>query len=502
MPVAALALISVIGEAAAAPPRIGADGQYEAPAPRAAKSKFNRIVVLGDSLSDVGRMSGFSMGLVPPSAAYWLGRFSDGFNWIDYLAQGYGVTVQHPEFIVNQSVGGATAFPYSREAKQLIMENLFKVKANFERLQAAFMVNLDGIIESFEKKYKGERATAFTSKDLVVIWMGANDMLWVADAVDKTLTFDKIAERATNYIRTAVQKIKGKGVKNFILIGNPNLNVTPTFNKVTPPDPKRAAQALEFNTTLQTLVATMTREDATLNMHFVNVDEVLQDVLLAPGNAAKFGIANTTDGVYLGPSLTIAPMDQMNFSVYANGETKTGETNTTTTFWDTVHPTTRTHAIIAEYIRRMVLDPNFENERTLSPCSYVEVENAGAYVLELTAVGAEPCGFPADRSLDLRDNVERQVTTGRRALFAVPAGTDLTVTAVLGDSKTFRIAPQPATFATKYRAAPINAPLRVQVPMLQTIRCTGTTLDFHCTSKLHGSATLAAPTDVAPTPKP
>ena len=67
------------------------------------KSRISRIVVFGDSLSDTGnlrRKLGWTGFLGPP---YWLGRFSNGPNWVDYLSKRLNLAV------LNFATGGAVA---------------------------------------------------------------------------------------------------------------------------------------------------------------------------------------------------------------------------------------------------------------------------------------------------------------------------------------------------------------------------------------------------------
>ena len=90
-----------------------------------------RLVVFGDSLSDIGNSFAFTDGLVPPgppAGAYgktfdptgplgpFLGRFTDGQNWVDYfpgIAQRFGVEISQPVRWLqntNQSNDNATDF--------------------------------------------------------------------------------------------------------------------------------------------------------------------------------------------------------------------------------------------------------------------------------------------------------------------------------------------------------------------------------------------------------
>ncbi len=50
-------------------------------------SAINKMVVFGDSLSDTGNMFNGSQWIFPNSNSWFLGHFSNGFVWTEYLAK-------------------------------------------------------------------------------------------------------------------------------------------------------------------------------------------------------------------------------------------------------------------------------------------------------------------------------------------------------------------------------------------------------------------------------
>jgi outer membrane lipase/esterase len=57
---------------------------------------YNELVVLGDSLSDQGNVYTITDTLIPPpeyTDGTHSGRFTNGLNYIDYLAPSLGLTV-------------------------------------------------------------------------------------------------------------------------------------------------------------------------------------------------------------------------------------------------------------------------------------------------------------------------------------------------------------------------------------------------------------------------
>jgi hypothetical protein len=74
-----------------------------------APERYPRIVVLGDSLSDIGNLHSLTGGALPtpPHAA---GRFCNGPLWIEYLAEHLGIELLPDD---NYAVGGATTGSYN-----------------------------------------------------------------------------------------------------------------------------------------------------------------------------------------------------------------------------------------------------------------------------------------------------------------------------------------------------------------------------------------------------
>jgi hypothetical protein len=66
------------------------------PGPGSATMMYNELVVLGDSLSDQGNVYTITGTLIPPpeyTDGTNLGRFTNGLNYVDYLAPSLGLDV-------------------------------------------------------------------------------------------------------------------------------------------------------------------------------------------------------------------------------------------------------------------------------------------------------------------------------------------------------------------------------------------------------------------------
>ena len=111
------------------------------------KQRYDSLVVFGDSLSDQGLLNKNTFGVMIKPDTYWKSRWSNGPNWVDYVANALAAET------LNYAVGGAE----TRDKENF-----------FERL---VIPSLSSQIESFAK----EKDRVVFDKTLVTIWIGANN---------------------------------------------------------------------------------------------------------------------------------------------------------------------------------------------------------------------------------------------------------------------------------------------------------------------------------------
>lgn len=112
---------------------------------------LRRVVILGDSLSDQHNMRAQWVHIPYPYWGYWEGRFTNGYNWVDYMVRDYPVLSTK---VINKAVGGAEA-------------RVHHVLRPSVKEQASRYVE--------ELRRTGQLGTLATT--LFVIWGGANDTL-------------------------------------------------------------------------------------------------------------------------------------------------------------------------------------------------------------------------------------------------------------------------------------------------------------------------------------
>jgi outer membrane lipase/esterase len=289
-----------------------------------------RLVVFGDSLSDDGNSFKLSGGLLPPgpsgppgpaegdygetfdgSGEVFLGRFTDGRNWVDHFpadAGRFGVQVsavsaffqsQTDDNATDFAVGGATSGTHN---------------------------GLNGALPSFPDEisaYLGSLRTNSPSEDLCVIWIGANDF---SAGINPFQTVSNIKDQ--------IWRLSRAGVKNFVAITIPDISLTPQV-KAQGTEVVFAAKQFVFtaNLNMEVELPRFAMEHQ-ISIRVVEINAIFYPVVFEP---ALFGFANSVDLAYVplnGPLLVSHPDDYV--------------------FWDGFHPTTNVHAIAADFISKAI----------------------------------------------------------------------------------------------------------------------------------------------------
>lgn len=407
----------------------------------------DRIVVFGDSISDTGIMSASTSRIIPAQQNYWQGRFTDGFNWTDFLALSYGTTAADPGFMMNEAIGGATAHKYADPKK--ILKGVFRFTTFLKQLETITVSSLSDEVAHFKKTNR------FTSGDLVIVWMGANDILWVAEKYTKG--GDASPDNAATAVGVAVKDFLKSGVKGVLVVGLPDIGNTPRFADSPELQKIKSDQTREYNDKLKKLVNDLRVNNQ--NVHYLDIERYFNDYIKA--NSKVFGFKDTTSRTFTGAVVDPSPeafKAAIPMSIYDNDKNKY-------IFWDDVHPSAKVHAIIAGLIKKNEINSRFNLNKPKNKCNYVEVKNSGAYVLQVSAAKANPsCGFKG-RNLALKQT----------ALFSVEEGANLKLKAVAGRATEVKVTPQDRKFSK------IADDVELLASPLQKVECHGTTLiGFKC----------------------
>jgi len=282
-------------------------------------------VVFGDSLSDIGNSFVATGGAAPPgplaplgsplrgdygqtfdgTGAIFLGRFTDGQNWVDYFS---GIAEQF-----HVDISPVTAWlqdPNNDNATDFAVGGSTSGDLNV----------INAVLPSFP-----DQITAYVNSvgskadDLCVIWIGANDFPGIEPL-----------ETVAN-IKGQIAKLSAAGAKNFFVITIPDLALTP---KVKALPGATILAATQFVVTTNVLLAVELPRFALthqIRIDLVDINAIFVPVVYQP---ARFGFTNSTNFAYEPPNGPLLANDNPNNYV----------------FWDDFHPTTNVHKLAAAFI--------------------------------------------------------------------------------------------------------------------------------------------------------
>ncbi len=326
--------------------------------PAMAQTNFADIAVVGDSLSDNGNIPkvlspAFLQSVVPGGflqAPYYDYHFTNGPTYAESLNRLLGVSSPLKDY----AYGGAFSAPLNETLGSVTVTGTniipFLNPAANPLLPASFDSSLQGQIRSLAAS--GARAGA---NDLYVVWGGANDYFAMANALQAqpslsqtqilAIIRQQVGTTVTN-LSTDVGMLAAMGARNFVVPVLPNLGATPSFN-----GSATTAQLGYLTSQLhaQALSQAMGQLAQTLGVRIIPVDlfTISQDIT---ANPAKYGLSNVTGQCYNNA--------QAGLAVTTSGTRATACANPASyEFWDPVHPTAATQAMIAQAITSSVEAP-------------------------------------------------------------------------------------------------------------------------------------------------
>ncbi|MFB6349075.1 autotransporter domain-containing protein [Moraxella sp. ZJ142] len=292
---------------------------------------FSQTVFFGDSLTDTGRLSEQINSLPPLSLPRLLiGQAQPSFTtnpddpWSKILAKSYGHTATAFDGDIahtNYAVGGA---------RVSTLENSFGI----ERTPVTKQID----------EYFAQTNNKADPNALYSVWIGANDLIAAGKMSNQAAALALIQKSAKEQAEQ-IQRLQQAGA-NYILVPSlPDVGITP--EKVH--NPKESATATTaaklYN---QTLYQTLNASDA--NVIAANTFALLQE---AVQDKANFGFVNVDKA-----ACTNASLVSVSLSCQPKDWQKTAENaNETYAFADGIHPSGRTHRILAQYYQSIIDSP-------------------------------------------------------------------------------------------------------------------------------------------------
>lgn len=267
------------------------------------RHKFDRIVAFGDSLSDTHNLYNATQWQLPNKNSWFLGRFSNGPVWIEYISKNLNI----PYY--NWSVGGATA-----GNKKIATSNLTKQ------------------IDSFSQ-YMLTKKDYTPQKTLFTIWIGGNDFIDILPI-----------ENAIIGINYTITELIDLGGRNILILNMPDITTAPIFK--TRKDASSAKDKInKFNNILAQEIAKFKLQTPELNIKLFDTYTEFDNIKNSP---EKFGISNINDSC-----LDLKSNSTLNHLTIQNIHPECTNQNAFI-FWDSLHPTTAVHRILATKITELL----------------------------------------------------------------------------------------------------------------------------------------------------
>ena len=288
--------------------------------PGSATVMYNELVVLGDSLSDQGNVYTITGSLIPPpeyTDGTNSGRFTNGLNYIDYLAPSLGLTVA-------PSVLGGTNFAYGG------------ARTDSHPLAPFGALGLLGQRDAYIASLAGMDANPDA---LHVVWAGANDLrdIFVALVADPSIDPIRPVLNAVANVSNVVSSLAAVNATTVLVPNIPNLGVAPIVTGGGAPVPEAATLSDFFNTALDQALAFVLTRFPLLSIVDFDTFTLSTDIFLDP---LSFGFMNASDACY---SEFVEP-----------GGTVCADPDEYVS-WDGFHPTTAAHQTVAAQMAAQVI---------------------------------------------------------------------------------------------------------------------------------------------------
>ncbi|TCV92340.1 thermolabile hemolysin [Luteibacter rhizovicinus] len=257
-----------------------------------------RIVAFGDSLSDSGNVFNASLWKLP-GASWFAGRFSNGPVWVEHLAAKTGLP------LVTWAVGGA-------ESKDVYV---------------GLINGIGSQVDSYVRYMKHTRDYD-VSRTLFTLLIGGND--FVSD--------DTTAQQALDDQEKALETLANAGATKILIVNLPDLSKAPVF-LLRRDDAQTVTDKVDhYNARIGKVTEALAARHG-IEVRVVDARSHFDELVATP---AKFGFSNVSDSC-----LDINTPGALNY--ITRHALREGCDPQRYIFWDTLHPTTRVHELMATW---------------------------------------------------------------------------------------------------------------------------------------------------------
>lgn len=362
---------------------------------------YTSLVIFGDSLSDTGNIArlvqnGYTVRYPGPLFNYADGRFTDSTSttpaatvhagvWVEQLA---ALFPAHPAVIA--SLDGGTNYAYGDATTATSTTTITET--------TGVSITLNNIGQQVAD-YLAAHPTV-PAGTLVIVWGGANDLGSVVTTTTSQQAQTIINTAVTNEV-SIVQRLITAGATDILVPNLPPLGLLPRFNTDAALSPLATAGAQAFNSGLQAGLASLPAANPGVALRLFQLDTfaLFNSVAASPSTFALTNISGSAQG-----QAGVNPDQYL--------------------FWDSLHPSTTGHALLAA-AAEVLLTPAPVSATTTTVSSSALTSNQGSSVT-LTATVTGVSGSPTGTVTFL----DRTTTLGTATLAAAGATTGTATLAI------------------------------------------------------------------------
>lgn len=314
---------------------------------------IKRILIFGDSLSDNGNLIRADAGILPKSAPYYNGQFSNGNSWAEQFKKAIVPTGIN---FSNYAMGGAMA--------------VLDLNPSKEKLP----YSLNGEYDVYQQDNNNFSEPA--AQRLGIILIGANDYLNLDQNMNNEQVEQKVKQVINDGIAPVVKKLIANGVKKFIFVDLPNIGTVPECEIDNDCQILQTVSLIHNQYLAQMLIQLAQQYGSSYNFTILKISDLFALAINSPQQFNKLyntSIENVNtqcwSGGYsatvnqkklnlsskLNPQNIILPNNSDIVEAYrvANGGTVCTNPNKYL-FWDRVHPTYQIHKVFFLYFLQQI----------------------------------------------------------------------------------------------------------------------------------------------------
>ncbi len=274
------------------------------------------IVIIGDSISDDGKLRVLAPGRAPPAPYYWMGRFSNGPSYAELISDELGVAEDQ---VFNFAIGGARSG--SGEPTRPIDA-------------------LDQVAQAIGRG-------AVSPNGLAVYFIGANDLSALFEGELPGVTPQAHVATVIGNVATGIGRLAHAGQKRFVLVDMPDIGKLPAVRSLGAGTAASATALTDaFNAALRQ-TADGLESQLGIDVAIVSFNDLFDDLL---ASSSRYGLENLTTPCFVFNHTRREPLPPAATGACPGVAQASPSAAENTLYWDPFHPTARVHAIAAEFL--------------------------------------------------------------------------------------------------------------------------------------------------------